>query len=78
MPARLSCIKHPRRTGVEKCLRYQLIDDEVIELTFECIPRRDIYKNRYVGLFWAATSTSRKSEALGAAAKSKESFIAER
>jgi hypothetical protein len=40
--------------GLESCLRYELLDDGVIEVTFECVPRKRSWRNNYLGLFWAS------------------------
>lgn len=39
---------------LESCARYRLLDGDAVEMTFECIPRKLVFRNGYVGLFWAS------------------------
>ena len=40
--------------ALESCLRYQLLEEGVIEMTAEFIPHRPSFKHGYIGLFFAS------------------------
>jgi hypothetical protein len=50
--------------GLESCLRYEMLPDGAIRMTFECIPRRQTFRNGYIGLFWASYIDRPKSGAI--------------
>jgi hypothetical protein len=39
---------------LESWLKYELLPDGAIEMTLECIPRERVFKNGYIGLFFAS------------------------
>ena len=39
---------------LESCQRFRLLPDGAIELVFECVPHEEVFRNGYIGLFWAS------------------------
>lgn len=39
--------------GLESCLRYRILEDGCLEMSLECVPRKEFH-NSYFGLFWAS------------------------
>jgi hypothetical protein len=39
---------------LESVLRYEMLVDGTIEMTLECVPHANTFRNGYIGLFWAS------------------------
>jgi hypothetical protein len=40
--------------ALESCQRYELLEDGTVQLTIEVIPRKEVFPNGYLNLFWAS------------------------